>query len=59
MASMTMLTRFAPAPTGALHLGHVLNAIYVWELARAHGARVLPRIEDHDHEIAGSEVEQV
>ena len=27
-----MLTRFAPAPTGALHLGHVLNAIYVWDL---------------------------
>ena len=45
-----MLTRFAPAPTGALHLGHVLNAIYVWDLAREHGARVLLRIEDHDSE---------
>ena len=43
-------TRFAPAPTGYLHLGHVLNAIYVWETARAGGpgARVLLRIEDHD-----------
>jgi glutamyl-tRNA synthetase/glutamyl-Q tRNA(Asp) synthetase len=43
-------TRFAPAPTGYLHLGHVLNAIYVWETARASGpgARVLLRIEDHD-----------
>jgi glutamyl-Q tRNA(Asp) synthetase len=43
-------TRFAPAPTGYLHLGHVLNAIYVWDIARASGpdARVLLRIEDHD-----------
>ncbi|HEY0285254.1 MAG TPA: glutamate--tRNA ligase family protein [Vicinamibacterales bacterium] len=43
-------TRFAPAPTGHLHLGHVLNAVYVWDTARARGrdARVLLRIEDHD-----------
>lgn len=45
-----VITRFAPAPTGYLHLGHVLNAIYAWETARASGrdARVLLRIEDHD-----------
>jgi len=42
------LTRFAPAPTGWLHLGHVLNAEYVWGIARALGGRVLLRIEDHD-----------
>lgn len=42
------LTRFAPAPTGYLHLGHVANAIHVWGLARALGGRVLLRIEDHD-----------
>ena len=41
-------TRFAPAPTGYLHLGHVANAIHVWGLARATEARVLLRIEDHD-----------
>jgi glutamyl/glutaminyl-tRNA synthetase len=41
-------TRFAPAPTGYLHLGHVANAINVWGLAAAAGARVLFRIEDHD-----------
>ena len=52
-----MLTRFAPAPTGALHLGHVLNAIYVWDLARAHGAQVLLRIEDHDRERCRPEYE--
>jgi len=42
------VTRFAPAPTGYLHLGHVVNAIYVWGLARALSGRVLLRIEDHD-----------
>jgi glutamyl-Q tRNA(Asp) synthetase len=41
-----VVTRFAPAPTGWLHLGHVLNAEYVWN-ARAD---VLIRIEDHDRE---------
>lgn len=42
------LTRFAPSPTGYLHLGHVVNAIYVWGVARALNGRVRLRIEDHD-----------
>jgi glutamyl-Q tRNA(Asp) synthetase len=42
------LTRFAPSPTGYLHLGHVANAVWVWGLARALGGRVLLRVEDHD-----------
>lgn len=41
-------TRFAPAPTGWLHLGHAVNAVWVWSIARAFGGRVLLRIEDHD-----------
>jgi len=41
-------TRFAPAPTGWLHLGHVLNAVTVWGMARAFGGSVVLRIEDHD-----------
>lgn len=41
-------TRFAPAPTGWLHLGHVVNAIYVWGLRDAASGRVHLRIEDHD-----------
>jgi glutamyl-Q tRNA(Asp) synthetase len=41
-------TRFAPSPTGYLHLGHVVNAIYVWGIARALDGRVMLRIEDHD-----------
>ena len=43
-------TRFAPAPTGLLHLGHVASALTVWGVARAVGAEVLLRIEDHDRQ---------
>jgi glutamyl/glutaminyl-tRNA synthetase len=43
-----VLTRFAPAPTGWLHLGHVANAHLVWQFARERHGRVLLRIEDHD-----------
>jgi glutamyl/glutaminyl-tRNA synthetase len=45
-----LATRFAPAPTGALHIGHVVNAVYVWGLARALDGRVILRIEDHDRQ---------
>src|SRR3954468_13827517 len=45
-----MTTRFAPAPTGLIHLGHVLNAATVWGAARLLGHAVLLRIEDHDQE---------
>ena len=53
-----MITRFAPAPTGFLHLGHVVNAIYVWGMARAKGGRVLLRIENHDRQRSRPEYEQ-
>jgi glutamyl-tRNA synthetase/glutamyl-Q tRNA(Asp) synthetase len=53
-----IITRFAPAPTGFLHLGHVLNAIYVWGIARRAGGRVLLRIEDHDRTRSRPEYEQ-
>jgi glutamyl/glutaminyl-tRNA synthetase len=43
-----IISRFAPAPTGFLHLGHVVNAVYVWGGTRARQGRVLLRIEDHD-----------
>lgn len=45
-----MRTRFAPAPTGYLHLGHIANALVVWGVARARGAEVVLRIEDHDRQ---------
>lgn len=43
-------TRFAPAPTGYLHLGHLVNAVLVWGIARARGGTVVLRIEDHDRQ---------
>jgi glutamyl/glutaminyl-tRNA synthetase len=45
-----IISRFAPAPTGFLHLGHVVNAAYVWEGTKARQGRVLLRIEDHDRQ---------
>lgn len=42
------VTRFAPSPTGYLHLGHVASAAFVFGIGRALGARILLRIEDHD-----------
>lgn len=45
-----MNTRFAPSPTGQLHLGHVAAMIYVWGLAARCGTRVSVRIEDHDRQ---------
>jgi glutamyl-tRNA synthetase/glutamyl-Q tRNA(Asp) synthetase len=42
------LTRFAPSPTGYLHLGHVVNAAWTWGTAHALRGKVLLRIEDHD-----------
>ncbi len=51
-------TRFAPAPTGHLHLGHVVNALYVWGLASAFGGEVLLRIEDHDRSRSRAEFER-
>ena len=47
-------TRFAPAPTGYLHVGHVVNAIHVWES----GAEVVLRIEDHDRQRSRPEFER-
>ena len=52
-----VVTRFAPAPTGHLHLGHVVNALHVWGFARQQGGRVLLRIEDHDGQRSRREYE--
>jgi glutamyl-tRNA synthetase/glutamyl-Q tRNA(Asp) synthetase len=41
-------TRYAPSPTGYLHLGHVRNAIWTWNVSRTWNGRVILRIEDHD-----------
>ena len=44
----TVVTRFAPSPTGYLHLGGARTALFNWLFARHHGGRFLLRIEDTD-----------
>lgn len=48
LPSSQKVTRFAPSPTGELHLGHVAHATWVWGVAAVLDARVMIRIEDHD-----------
>jgi len=57
---MTVLTRFAPSPTGFLHIGGARTALYNWLFARRHGGRFLLRLEDTDtaREVPGA-VEQI
>lgn len=43
-----MITRFAPSPTGPLHLGHAYSALTVWKIAAEHHGTALLRIEDTD-----------
>ena len=45
---MSVVTRFAPAPTGRLHVGNLRAAIHNWLFARHHGGRFLLRIDDTD-----------
>lgn len=47
---MTVRTRFAPRPTGVLHLGSVRTALFSWLYARHHGGQFVLRIEDTDRE---------
>ena len=48
MASDLTVTRFAPSPTGYLHLGHVHSALQGWRAARSAGGQFLLRLEDID-----------
>src|SRR5690606_35834032 len=43
-----IVTRFAPSPTGYLHLGHAHAALFAWYAAKDEGGRFLLRIEDID-----------
>lgn len=47
---MTVITRFAPSPTGKLHIGNLRAAIHNWLFARANGGKFLLRIDDTDRE---------
>ena len=47
---MQVRTRFAPSPTGMLHVGGVRTALYSWLFARHHHGKFMLRIEDTDQE---------
>lgn len=47
---MTVVTRFAPSPTGRLHVGNIRTALHNWLLAKRSGGRFLLRIDDTDRE---------
>ena len=52
---MNVVTRFAPSPTGFLHIGGARTALFNWLFARHHGGRYLLRIEDTDRERSTTE----
>ena len=47
---MTVITRFAPSPTGLLHLGNIRTALINWLYARTHNGKFILRIDDTDQE---------
>ena len=47
---MTVVTRFAPSPTGYLHIGGARTALFNWLFARHHGGKFLLRVEDTDRQ---------
>jgi len=56
---MTVRTRFAPSPTGLLHIGGVRTALFCWLYARRQGGQFILRIEDTDRERSTQEAVQV
>ncbi len=56
---MSVITRYAPSPTGALHIGGARTALYNWALARHEGGSFLLRFEDTDRERSSEESEQL
>jgi glutamyl-tRNA synthetase len=51
-------TRFAPSPTGFIHLGNIRSALFPWAFARRHGGTFILRIEDTDTERSTPEATQ-
>jgi glutamyl-tRNA synthetase len=56
---MTSAGRFAPSPSGELHVGNLRTALLAWLFARSAGRRFLMRVEDLDRARAGAEAEQL
>jgi len=55
MAEDQIVTRFAPSPTGALHVGGARTALFAWAFARRHGGRFILRVEDTDRARSSAE----
>ena len=55
---MSVVTRFAPSPTGYLHVGGARTALYSWLLAKSKGGEFVLRIEDTDIERSTEEAKQ-
>ena len=56
---MTVVTRFAPSPTGMLHVGGVRTALFSWLYARRTGGKFILRVEDTDRERSTEEAVRV
>ena len=56
---MAVVTRFAPSPTGMLHIGGVRTALFSWLHARRHGGKFILRVEDTDRERSTDEAVRV
>ena len=56
---MTVVTRFAPSPTGMLHVGGIRTALFSWLYARREGGKFILRIEDTDRERSTDEAVRV
>src|SRR5271170_6286390 len=56
---MTVVTRFAPSPTGMLHIGGARTALFSWLYARHHGGKFILRVEDTDRERSTDEAVRV
>ncbi len=55
----SVVTRFAPSPTGLLHIGGVRTALFSWLYARHHGGKFILRVEDTDRERSSEEAVKV
>ena len=55
MSDSPVVTRFAPSPTGALHVGGARTALFAWAFARGRGGRFLIRMEDTDRARSSAE----
>ena len=56
---MTVICRFAPSPTGKLHVGNVRTALMNWLFVRERGGKFILRIDDTDLERSTNEYEAV